>query len=444
MNTGCQNTGRYALTDILIECECTHLTNFAVLTTASATQLSSSNTIALSIITYVGIALSLPCLLLTVAIFTIYSKLRNLARIIIMHLCLNLSAALALFVFGIDQTHDITTCTAVAVALHYFLLATFLWMLLEGVHLYKTFVVVFQNGPSNGSIHKRYALAAYSIPAIIVIVTGALLGQDAYGTGDACWLNSDNGAIWAFTGPVAVVVFLNIIFFILILRSILGVGLHHVENKQRAMLIRGLKVSAAFFCVMGITWIFGLLAISGNLGLQYIFTILNVLQGVFIFVFHCLRDRSVQDVVRGKKGEKFSTATSNGYPTTPSKAKLPLGTMSTTLSSATHEKQNPDMVIKMEETPMSDLMMSELDFQQQTDIPKDYEADTDMTSTEMSKESMADSEVPTEVVADTEMPKDGRADTTVSQEDTPAKEDTADAEMLNADQTDYTSTADQQ
>lgn len=48
-----------------------------------------------------------------------------------------------LFLVGVEQTQNPFVCVAVAAVLHYFLLATFMWMLMEAVLQYHAFVKVF-------------------------------------------------------------------------------------------------------------------------------------------------------------------------------------------------------------------------------------------------------------------------------------------------------------
>lgn len=48
-----------------------------------------------------------------------------------------------LFLVGVEQTENPFVCVAVAAVLHYFLLATFMWMLMEAVLQYHAFVKVF-------------------------------------------------------------------------------------------------------------------------------------------------------------------------------------------------------------------------------------------------------------------------------------------------------------
>lgn len=46
--------------------------------------------------------------------------------------------------------------------------------------------------------------------------------------------------------------------------------------------------------LLGLTWMFGLLYVNAHtVTMAYIFTVLNTLQGVFIFVFHCLMNDKV-------------------------------------------------------------------------------------------------------------------------------------------------------
>ena len=46
--------------------------------------------------------------------------------------------------------------------------------------------------------------------------------------------------------------------------------------------------------LLGLTWTFGLLFLSAETAtFAYIFTILNSLQGFFIFVFHCIMNEKV-------------------------------------------------------------------------------------------------------------------------------------------------------
>lgn len=51
----------------------------------------------------------------------------------------------------------------------------------------------------------------------------------------------------------------------------------------------------ALLCLLGLTWSFGLFFINeSSIVMAYLFTIFNTLQGMFIFIFHCLLQKKVQ------------------------------------------------------------------------------------------------------------------------------------------------------
>ena len=56
-----------------------------------------------------------------------------------------------------------------------------------------------------------------------------------------------------------------------------------------------IKGAIVLIVLLGPTWAFGLLYINTqSVVMAYLFTILNSLQGVFIFVFHCLMNEKVR------------------------------------------------------------------------------------------------------------------------------------------------------
>lgn len=69
-------------------------------------------------------------------------------------------------------------CAVFAALLHFFFLAAFTWMFLEGVQLYIMLVEVFE---SEHSRTKYFYLAGYGVPAVIVAVSAAV-DYRSYGT----------------------------------------------------------------------------------------------------------------------------------------------------------------------------------------------------------------------------------------------------------------------
>lgn len=61
----------------------------------------------------------------------------------------------------------------------------------------------------------------------------------------------------------------------------------------------------ALLCLLGLTWAFGLMYINeSTVIMAYLFTIFNSLQGMFIFIFHCILQKKVSKTTRDKGRQK--------------------------------------------------------------------------------------------------------------------------------------------
>eukprot|EP00058_Branchiostoma_floridae_P027782 XP_002613273.1 hypothetical protein BRAFLDRAFT_68238 [Branchiostoma floridae] len=68
-----------------------------------------------------------------------------------------------------------------------------------------------------------------------------------------------------------------------------------------------IRVSLALVCILGITWVFGVLYVSREtIVFAYVFTISNSFQGLFIFIFHCLLNETVQDEIERRFGAQYT------------------------------------------------------------------------------------------------------------------------------------------
>lgn len=70
-------------------------------------------------------------------------------------------------------------------------------------------------------------------------------------------------------------------------------------HKLNSVVLSNSKWNAFYsyrFVITGMTWVFGFLAIEeGRLAFTYLFTILNSLQGFFIFLMFTLREKKIRD-----------------------------------------------------------------------------------------------------------------------------------------------------
>ncbi|MEQ2157686.1 hypothetical protein GOODEAATRI_004230 [Goodea atripinnis] len=132
----------------------------------------------LTVITRVGIVVSLVCLTICIFTFCFFRGLQSDRNTIHKNLCINLFIAELIFLIGIDMTEPRIGCAIIAGILHFFFLASFSWMCLEGVQLYLMLVEVFE---SEYSRKKYYYVSGYLFPAIVVGVSAAI-DYGSYGT----------------------------------------------------------------------------------------------------------------------------------------------------------------------------------------------------------------------------------------------------------------------
>ncbi|XP_078285549.1 adhesion G protein-coupled receptor E1-like isoform X2 [Rhinoraja longicauda] len=276
-------------------CQCQHLSSFAILM-AFTEKLQSHRQDALSVISFIGIPVSLTCLLLALATFTFCPQARNAVSATHAQLCLSLFLAELLFIVGINRTANRVVCGMVAGCLHYLFLAAFAWMSLESAQLY----VMVRNlkkmrVSSSGRTGKLVYAAGYGCPALVVTLS-ALIHPDGYGSQRNCWLQVENGFIWSFLGPVYLIILINTFLFTTSLYTL------NKELSNRDMKVSKIKDTRMLMFkaigqvfILGCTWILGLFHFQEEtLVMAYLFTIVNSFQGTFIFIILCILNPKIR------------------------------------------------------------------------------------------------------------------------------------------------------
>uniref|UniRef100_A0A7N8YIK7 Adhesion G protein-coupled receptor L4 n=1 Tax=Mastacembelus armatus TaxID=205130 RepID=A0A7N8YIK7_9TELE len=271
-------------------CSCNHLTHFAIL--MSSGRLVAHYTI-LTRITQLGMIISLICLFMCIFTFWFFSEIQSTRTTIHKNLCCSLFMAEFIFLVGINMNTHKLFCSVIAGLLHYFFLAAFAWMCIEGIHLYLIVVGVIYN---KGFLHRNFYIFGYGSPAVVVAIS-ATLGSKYYGTDKVCWLSTENHFIWSFIGPACLIILVNLLAFGVIMykvyrhTAVKKPEISHYENIRSCA--RG---ALALLFVLGATWTFGVLHILHETTLTaYLFTITNTFQGMFIFIFLCVLSRKIQE-----------------------------------------------------------------------------------------------------------------------------------------------------
>uniref|UniRef100_A0A9L0IUJ4 Adhesion G protein-coupled receptor E5 n=1 Tax=Equus asinus TaxID=9793 RepID=A0A9L0IUJ4_EQUAS len=293
-------------------CQCSHLSSFAVLMAHYDVEDEL-----LALITTVGLALSLVCLLLCILTFLLVRPIQGSRTTLHLHLCICLFVGSAIFLAGIDnQGGEVgLRCRLVAGLLHYCFLAAFCWMALEGLELYFLVVRVFQG---QGLRTRWLCLLGYGVPLLIVAISAAA-NKQGYGRPRYCWLDLRGGFLWSFLGPVIAIILGNAVIFVTTVWKLTRKFSEINPDVKKLKKLRVLTITAvAQLFVLGCTWVFGLFMFDPRSWmLSYVFSVLNCLQGLFLFVLHCLLNKKVREeyrkwacMVTGNKYSEFTTSTS--------------------------------------------------------------------------------------------------------------------------------------
>ncbi|XP_073478576.1 adhesion G protein-coupled receptor E3-like isoform X2 [Aquarana catesbeiana] len=276
-------------------CSCTHLSSFALLMSPHEIQEDFN----LTILSYLGLSISLVCLCLSLLTFILCRTLRNAHTSILSALCGCLFLGQLLFMVGIHQTWNKLLCAFIAGGLQFLFLCAFCWMSIESVLLFMTVrnLRAVNYMASRKSNFQIMCLLGFGVPSVIVGISAAVRPHE-YSTEKNCWLG--HGIVWSFLGPVCAFITINMILLVLtfwLLKKRMASLNTNVSTLKNTRLM-SFKAVAQFF-ILGCTWGIGYFKFGPqSLVISYLFTICNSLQGVYIFLVHCLLNQQVREEYR--------------------------------------------------------------------------------------------------------------------------------------------------
>uniref|UniRef100_A0A665W458 G-protein coupled receptors family 2 profile 2 domain-containing protein n=1 Tax=Echeneis naucrates TaxID=173247 RepID=A0A665W458_ECHNA len=304
-------------------CSCDHLSFFAN-PKLSVDKAHSRN---LSYITYIGSALSVFFTVIRsqYKVHCLSSRSRRPEKAISLHMhltgalfCLHLSFLLCSFwVWMLKDKEEDGVCRILGLVLHWSLLATLSWTALEGFHLYLLLIRVF-------NIYVRRYLLKLSLvgwgkwmTAVIYfnISSKYMMSFLLYSNfkflalcllTHRCWISSQfqHGPVVSYITTMAfpcLVVVCN--------SCMLGLVVYKLQKEKRIRLWKDCAMVLGLSCVLGLAWGLATTTYISLPGI-YIFTVLNSLQGLFMFLWSMalvcksqsdnnssIRDRSSQNVM---------------------------------------------------------------------------------------------------------------------------------------------------
>ncbi len=273
-----------------------------------------------SILTLCGSILTMTTLVVTVVTYCVFPSLRTIPGLCVMSLSCTLFMAHLIFVTSGYFTSWPKVCFVIGIFIHYLWLSVFSWMFVMISDLSSTFVKMSLTTPGSKNIKKfiLYCLIGWVFPILIVgpcvafSITEYLPFQ--YGNDTSCWISGFWPLLGAFGIPILISVTLNLILFIrgaVYLRATMKIAEHAKAAKSKYdQLLLMIKLCS----ITGGTWIFGFLANIKHLQfLWYVFTLLNTLQGVYIFFTFAFTGRVRQmwktKIGRDNKNDSTGNAT---------------------------------------------------------------------------------------------------------------------------------------
>ncbi|KAM9197976.1 adhesion G protein-coupled receptor B1, partial [Dugong dugon] len=170
------------------------------------------------------------------------------------------------------------------------------------------------------------------LPALVVAVSVGFTKAKGYSTMNYCWLSLEGGLLYAFVGPAAAVVLVNMVIGILVFNRLVSKdGITDKKLKERAGPLPEPPLGHALKCarcgvipaasasadiasnamaslwsscvvlpLLALTWMSAVLAVTDRRSalFQILFAVFDSLEGFVIVMVHCILRREVQDAVK--------------------------------------------------------------------------------------------------------------------------------------------------
>uniref|UniRef100_A0A8C9W1J9 Adhesion G protein-coupled receptor B3 n=1 Tax=Scleropages formosus TaxID=113540 RepID=A0A8C9W1J9_SCLFO len=282
-----------------------------------------------SVTLIVGCGLScLALITLAVVYAVLWRYIRSERSIILINFCLSIICSNILILVGQTQTHNTGVCTMTTAFLHFFFLASFCWVLTEAWQSY----MAVTGKVRTRLIRKRFLCLGWGLPALVVAISMGFTKAKGYGTPQYCWLSLEGGLLYAFVGPAAAVVLVNMVIGILVFNKLVSRdGILDKKLKHRAgqmsephtgltlkcakcgvvsttalsattasNAMASLWSSCVVLPLLALTWMSAVLAMTDKRSIlfQILFAVFDSLQGFVIVMVHCILRREVQDAFR--------------------------------------------------------------------------------------------------------------------------------------------------
>uniref|UniRef100_A0A8C2DDH9 Adhesion G-protein coupled receptor G2-like n=1 Tax=Cyprinus carpio TaxID=7962 RepID=A0A8C2DDH9_CYPCA len=275
-----------------IKCSCSHLTFFAVL--MSLPDEKAPHLESLTLISSIGCGISIFFLSIGLFMHFLLRKAKsNQATKILMNMFVALFLLNASFLSNesIANTGDNTACVFIALLLHYSMLASFTWFFIQALHMYLW--LIRQNVSITNYMRKITVLGwVFAAPIVVGIASGGeyetvTLNTTSGKIARMCWTTNPYIHYIVNIGYYALVFIFTTGIFIMIVTKVLQARNLKMVDSKRKTFRKQLMMVLSLFLLFGLTWSVAFFSYGPMLiPSYYIFTVLNSLQGFFLFLYY--------------------------------------------------------------------------------------------------------------------------------------------------------------
>ena len=276
---------------------CTNFTsNFTTMVNITITRTLYGYPPAFAILSYFGLSVDVVAAAILLFTYAVFAEMRTFYGKLFMNFVLVLLLEDLTFLLG-SALHAVSledvVCQVVAILLHYLFLARFVWMSLLSLnvarHFYHAMKFIVSEERESWPYLILYMAAGWLSPLLVLIVTVpvnyAIPGAVGYGVDGLCWMNQTLAIIASFIVPLVICILFTTGTFVFVCTILVKL---HWSNMKKDIKhktgSRNCRVLVAVFCITGVMWSFGFLALidSALSWAWYLFIIFNTTQAVFL------------------------------------------------------------------------------------------------------------------------------------------------------------------
>ncbi|KAF4101825.1 adhesion G-protein coupled receptor G1-like [Onychostoma macrolepis] len=277
-----------------IKCSCSHLTFFAVLMSLPDANVTAPHLESLTLISSIGCGISMFFMAIALFMHFLLRKAKsNQATKILMNMFVALFLLNASFLSNesVANTEDNAACVFIALLLHYSMLASFTWFFIQALHMY---LWLLRQNVTITNYTRKITVLGWVCAAPIVVAIASVGGYEAVTLSTTsgkiarmCWTTNRYIHYIVNIGYYALVFVFTTGIFIMIVTKVVQARNMKATDGKRKTFRKQLMMVLSLFLLFGLTWSVAFFSYGPMLiPSYYIFTVLNSLQGFFLFLYY--------------------------------------------------------------------------------------------------------------------------------------------------------------